>query len=313
VSANAERTWTVVELLRWMEGHFREQGLDSPRLDAECLLAHALGIERLELYLQFDKPVVEEERAGLRELVRRRVRDRVPVAQLTGRKEFWSLPLEVTGDVLVPRPETETLVEVALGFLPDREGEYEILDVGTGSGAVALALAHERKKVRVLATDLSEAALAVASANATRLGLADRVGFAAGSLLEPALGRRFDLVVSNPPYLAENESAGLAPELAHEPAMALYAGPDGVELLESLVAGVADVLATSGGFAVELAPDQAERVAGFCRAAGLEDVAITPDLAGRPRVVSARVKTENEEAPKNAHLDEASGAEKGGE
>jgi len=285
---SAERTWTVVELLRWMEGHFREQGLASPRLDAECLLAHALGLERLELYLQYDKPVVEAERAGLRELVRRRVRDRVPVAQLTGRKEFWSLPLAVTGDVLVPRPETETLVEIALGFLPDREGEYRILDVGTGSGAVALALAHERKKASVLATDVSEPALAVARGNAERLGLADRVAFAVGSLLEPARGRRFDLVVSNPPYLAQNESAGLAPELAHEPPEALFAGPEGSELLDALVAGCSDVLASSAGFALELSPWQAERVAARCCAAGLVDVAIAADLAGHARVVSAR-------------------------
>jgi len=285
---SSARTWTVVDLLRWIEGHFREQGLDTPRLDAECLLAHALGLERLELYLQYDKPVVEAERAGLRGLVRRRVRERVPVAQLTGRKEFWSLPLSVTPDVLVPRPETETLVEVALGLLPDREAEITILDVGTGSGAVALALAHERKKARVVATDVSPAALAVARANAERLGLGDRVCFEEGPGLAPALGRRFDLVVSNPPYLADGEEAGLAPELAHEPRGALFAGPRGTELLDTLVGGVADVLATSAGFAVELAPGQAEGVAAACRAAGLVDVVVTADLADRPRVVSAR-------------------------
>jgi release factor glutamine methyltransferase len=287
-----ERTWTVVELLRWMEGHFRERGLDSPRLDAECLLARALGVERIELYLQHDKPVVEAERARLRELVRRRAGDRIPVAQLTGRKEFWSLPLEVTGDVLVPRPETETLVEVALGLLPDREGEYHVLDVGTGSGAVALALAHERRKARVLATDRSAEALAVAERNAERLGLADRVRFEAGPGLEPALGQRFDLVVSNPPYLADGEAADLAPELAHEPPGALFAGPEGTELLESLVAGAPHVLATSAGIAVELAPQQADRVVAWCEAAGLADVTVTPDLAGRPRVVSARASAE---------------------
>jgi release factor glutamine methyltransferase len=284
----SERTWTVVELLRWIEGHFRENGLASPRLDAECLLAVALGLERIELYLQHDKPVMETERAALRGLVRRRVRERVPVALLTGRKEFWSLALDVTPDVLVPRPETETLVEVGLGFLPDREGEYRILDVGTGSGAVALALAHERKKAQVLATDCSEAALAVARGNAERLGLSDRVSFTAGHLLEPAVGRQFDLVVSNPPYLRSDEADGLAPELAHEPTQALFAGPMGTECLEPLVAGVHDLLATSAGFAVELAPEQADHVAGLCRAAGLAQTRIVPDLAGRPRVVAAR-------------------------
>ena len=287
MSAAAPDIWTVVALLRWMEGHFRARGLDSPRLDAECLLAHALGLSRLDLYLQHDKPVVESERAALRELVRRRARERVPVAQLTGRKEFWSLPLAVDGNVLVPRPETETLVETALTFLPDPEGEYRILDVGTGSGAIALALAHERRKARVLATDVSAAALEVARGNACRLGLADRVSFAAGSLLEPAAGQRFDLVVSNPPYLALGEAAGLPPELAHEPPEALFAGPDGLAVLAPLVAGVACVLATSAGFVVELAPDQAEGVAVACAAAGLRDVRVIRDLAGRPRVVAA--------------------------
>ena len=282
------RIWTVVDLLRWIEEHFRKNGIESPRLDAECLLAHALGTERIGLYLQHDKPIVESERAGIRELVRRRVRERVPVAQLTGRKEFWSLDLAVTADVLVPRPETETLVEVALGFLPDHEGEYRVLDIGTGSGAVALALAHERKRARVLASDLSEPALAVARANAERLGLADRVRFERGSLFEPAAGRRFDLVVSNPPYLAQNEAAGLAPELAHEPASALFAGSAGTEILETLVAGVGDVLAPSAGFAVELAPAQEAPVAAWCRAAGLLEVSVTRDLGGRARVVSAR-------------------------
>lgn len=284
----SQRSWTVVELLRWIEGHFKEHAIASPRLDAECLLAHALGVGRLDLYLRHDQPVMEPERATLRELVRRRIAERVPVALLTGRKEFWSLDLEVTADVLVPRPDTETLVEAALGFLPDREGEYRILDVGTGSGAVALALAHERKKARVLATDRSEAALEVARRNAERLGLSDRVGFAAGDLLDPAAGQQFDLIVSNPPYLRDDEAAGLAPELAHEPRGALFAGPAGTELLQPLVAGVRDLLATSAGFAVELAPDQAEPIAELCRAAGLGDVRIASDLAGRPRVVAAR-------------------------
>ncbi len=283
-----QKTWTVVDLLRWIESYFKENEIASPRLDAECLLAHALGLERLELYLQYDKPVHETERAALRELVKRRVNDRMPIALLTGRKEFWSLMLELTPDVLVPRPETETLVEVALEFLPDREAEYRILDVGTGSGAIALALAHERKKARVLATDVSAAALGVARANAERLGLSDRVTFAEGDRFEPAAGQRFDLIVSNPPYLRDAEAQEVAPELAQEPAQALYAGPEGTEVLEALVAESRDLLATSAGFAVELAPDQAERVADWARQAGLSEVRVVKDLAGQPRVVAGR-------------------------
>jgi release factor glutamine methyltransferase len=136
------RTWTLLELLRWTTEHFQRRGIETPRLDAECLLAHALGMDRLRLYLEFEKPVLAEERARFRELVRRRADERVPVALLTGRREFWSLLLRVTPDVLVPRPETETLVEVALGLLPDSESEARILDLGTGSGAIALALAR---------------------------------------------------------------------------------------------------------------------------------------------------------------------------
>jgi release factor glutamine methyltransferase len=280
--------WTVVDCLRWIQGHFAERGLASPRLDAECLLASALGVERIELYLQHDKPLTPDERAVLRELVRRRARDRVPVAHLVGRKEFWSLPLRVSADVLSPRPETETLVEAGLDLLPDREAEWRIWDVGTGSGAVALALARERPKARVLASDVSEAALALARGNAQALGLSDRVGFAAGSLFEPAPDGPFDLVVSNPPYLARGEAGRLEPELAHEPAAALFAGPEGTEVLRPLVAGVPRVLAPSAGFAVEVAPDQAEAVAALCGEAGLREVRIRPDLAGRSRVVTAR-------------------------
>lgn len=286
MSAGAE-VWTVGALLRWTTGHFGGRGIESARLDAECLLAEALGSDRLRLYLEFDKPVEADERARFRELVRRRADDRVPVAQLLGRKEFWSLGLRVTPDVLVPRPETETLVTLALDRLPEREAEYRVLDLGTGSGAIALALAHERPKARVLATDVSAAALAVARANAEALGLSERVRFAAGDLFEPAAGERFDLVVSNPPYVAQADAASLAPELGHEPALALFAGSDGLAVLRPLVDQAPGHLAPGGALAVEVAPDQASEVARACTEAGLEDVRVTRDLAGRPRVVSA--------------------------
>ncbi len=296
-AAAAPRTWTVLELLRWTTQHFVAQGIETPRLDAECLLAHALGSDRLRLYLDFDKPVETAERAAFRELVRRRAGERVPVSQLTGWREFWSLPLRVTRDVLTPRPETETLVSVALDRLAARSvasgasaAELHVLDVGTGSGAVALALARERVEARVLATDVSTAALALAGLNAATLGLAGRVRFAAGPLFAPAAGLRFDLVVSNPPYLAESEAGALPPELAHEPREALFAGADGAAVLRALVAGAPAALAPGGVLALEIAPDQAELVASLCREAGLEDVSVHPDLARRPRVVSARAR-----------------------
>ena len=282
------RTWTILELLRWTTQYFAERDIETPRLDAECLLASALGVDRMRLYLDFDKPASSDERAAFREWVRRRADERVPVAQLVGGKEFWSLPLLVTADVLSPRPDTETLVVAALERLPERDSDARILEIGTGSGAVALAIAHERPRARITATDVSPAALKVAERNARELGLEGRIEFAEGDLFGPAAGRWFELVISNPPYLAESERSQLAPELAHEPEVALFAGPDGLAVLRELVAGVTTFLAPGGGFAVELAPDQAPTVAHWLREAGLGDVVTHRDLAARPRVVSAR-------------------------
>ena len=278
--------WTVLSLLTWTTDHFAAKGIESARLDAECLLAHALGTERLQLYIDFDKPVSEAERARFRDLVKRRAGDRVPVAHLLGSKEFWSLAFEVGPDVLTPRPETETLVQVGLDRL--RPGPTAVLDVGTGTGCVGLAIASERADARITASDVSKAALAVAARNAEALGLAERVTFVCGSLFEPVADERFDLIVSNPPYVAETLRPSLAPELAHEPSEALFAGPDGLDTLRELVAGVPARLVPGGAFAVELSPEQAETTAGWCREAGLLEVTLHRDLAGRPRVVAAR-------------------------
>lgn len=283
-----KQTWTILDLLRWTTQHFQERGIETARLDAECLLAFALGVKRMQLYLDFDKPVAEDERAVLRELVRRRGRERVPVAQLVGRREFWSLSLRVGPGVLAPRPETETLVEAALELLPDRDAEARVLDVGTGSGAVALAIAHERPRALLAATDVSPAALEVARENAEELGMAQRIRLLPGSLFEPVAGERFDLVVSNPPYVAESLRASLPPELDHEPPLALFAGPDGLDVLRPLVREVSAVLVPGGGLALELSSEQALRVAGWCREAGLLDVTVRRDLAGRSRVVTAK-------------------------
>ena len=282
-----KRVWTVLDLLRWTTDHFASRGIDTPRLDAEVLLAYALECDRLRLYVEYEKPVEEPDRARFRALVQRRADERIPVALLTGTREFWSLSFEVTPDVLVPRPETETLVTAALERLPDAEAELRVLDVGTGSGAVALALATERPKARVLATDLSGAALAVAGRNAERLGLADRVAFAQGDLFEPLAGERFDLVISNPPYIGRGEADSLAPELRHEPESALYAGADGLEVLRRLVAEASDHLEAGGVLALEIDPRQAPALLQLCTDAGLRDVRVHRDLAGRERAVSA--------------------------
>jgi release factor glutamine methyltransferase len=288
-SRSSEKSWTILELLRWTTDHFTSAGIETPRLDAECLLAHALGMSRLELYVAFEKPATPDERARYRALVVRRASERVPVSLLVGQREFWSLQFKVTADVLTPRPDTETLVEAALARIPDAGGAFSVLDLGTGSGAIALALAKERPNVSITATDISPEALQIARLNADELHIAENVRFEEGSLFGPVSEERFDLIVSNPPYLARGASADLPPELVHEPELALFGGEDGFEVLRPLVTGVADRLVPGGSVLVEIDPGQAETVAGWFAEAGLSEVEILNDLSRRPRVVAGRL------------------------
>jgi release factor glutamine methyltransferase len=281
-----KRVWTVLELLRWTQGYFERQGIDSARLDAECLLAHALGLERLRLYVDFDQPVEPAERARFRELVKRRAVERVPVSHLLGSREFWSMPLRVTPDVLTPRPETETLVTAALDRFPNANASFTVLDLGTGSGAVALAVARERPESVLTATDSSQKALSIAQENAEALGMSGRIRFLLGDWLEPVNGEKFDLMLANPPYVADRERDRLPPELSHEPEQALFAGADGLDALRVLVEEGPRALRPGGAIALELAPPQANWVAKALEGSGLVDVATHRDLAGRPRVVS---------------------------
>ena len=285
----AEKRWTVLELLRWTTDHFASKGIDTARLDAEILLAHALGTTRMQLYVDFEKPVLPDERAAFRELVRQRAGERIPVSLLLGEKEFWSLSFRVTNEVLTPRPDTETIVQGALDRLPDADGAWRVADIGTGSGAIALAIASERPNSHVLATDISEPALKVAASNAELLQLKERVRFEQGSLFEALEGEEpFDLLVSNPPYLARSEAESLPPELAHEPEVALFGGEDGFEVLRPLVAGAREVLKPGGHLLVELDPKQAEAVAAQCGEAGFSETVALRDLAGSIRVIAAR-------------------------
>ncbi len=283
-----DRIWTVLDLLKWTTDHFAAKGLDTPRLDAELLLAHALGLRRLDLYLRYQEPVDPETRARYRELIGQRAGERIPVALLLGEKEFWSLSFTINADVLTPRPDTETLVEAALARLPDAEREYAILDMGTGSGAIALALANEKPRARITATDISPGALKIAAENAEALGLADSVRLLEGSLFEPVRGEFFDLIAANPPYLARDDAESLAPELAHEPDQALFGGADGYSVLRPLAEEAHGLLAPGGWLVVELDPSQAETVAGWLGESGLVGSEILKDLAGRARVVVAR-------------------------
>jgi release factor glutamine methyltransferase len=251
-------------------------GVDSPRLDAELLLAAVLGVDRGALVRDPARELAPGQGRAFAELVRRR-REREPVAYILGRKPFRRLELAVDQRVLIPRPETETLVEAALS-LPERA---RVVDVGTGSGAVALALKDERADLAVAATDSSEDALAVARANAVRLGL--EVAFARGDLLAGMAGP-WDAVVSNPPYVADGDYGALAPEIVrYEPAGALRAGPDGLDVLRRLVAA-----APAPFLAVEVGAGQAGTVSALMHEAGYGDVSTRRDLAGIERVVVGR-------------------------
>lgn len=258
---------------------------DSPRLDAELLLAHTLGCGRAQLFTRRAE-MLENAMAGrYLELLAAR-RRRQPVAQLTGRREFWSMDFAVTPEVLVPRPETELLVERALALLPPA-GAPCVLDLGTGSGAVAIAIASERPDCTVTATDLSAAALAVAQRNAAALGCAN-LHFAAGDWFHAVGDGCFDMIVSNPPYIADHEWAACDPELAFEPRAALAGGADGLAQLRSIVAAAPAHLTPGGWLVVEHGAGQAEAVCALFTQAGLRNVTTGSDLAGLPRVSEGR-------------------------
>ena len=264
--------------LRSATESLEQAGCESPRLDAELLLACALRTDRAGLRRLGGEPLCVDAALQAQALIDRRIK-REPVAQITGKRWFRNLELKVDSNVLSPRPETELLVEWALG-LP--QGAV-VADVGTGSGAIALALADERPDLTLIATDISVAALAVAQTNAERLGLS--VDFRLGNLLEP-ISETLDAVVSNPPYIAEGDMVGLAPEVAHyEPWIALTPGPDGLECLRNLAAQAGERGIES--IAMEIGHDQAHRTEEILKAIGWEQTELVKDLAGVDRVVVA--------------------------
>jgi release factor glutamine methyltransferase len=271
-----------MELVRWTADFFKQHGVPQARLDAELLLAHVLGVTRMDLYLAFDQPLGEADRARYRELVRRRAKERVPVAYLIERREFWSLPFRVTPDVLIPRPETETLVKLALDLKPARA-----LEIGVGSGCISAALALELPSVEIVACDVSAPALELARENLAALGVLERVTLVEARELG-AIEGGFDLVLSNPPYVASGELAGLAPELHHEPRVALDGGPDGLDVIRQLCAEAPALLLRPGAIAFEVGAGQAPAVAELLRATGAAEVESFGDLAGIARVVLGR-------------------------
>lgn len=279
---------TALALAQKAGAHLREKEFENGRLEAELLLAAVLGVKRLDLYLHPERPVTPPELESYRRLIRRRLQHE-PLQYITGEVAFRKLSLAVDARALIPRPETEVLVGEVLGWALSRE-HPSALDVGTGTGAIALSLAHEGAFGAIVATDVSADALDLARSNAVRAGVEERVEFRLGALYEPVAGMRFDVVVSNPPYIAEAEAASLDPEVRdHEPHAALFAG-DGMAVIAPLVRGAGSVLAPGGLLALEVGLGQAEAVTGAMRRAGLEDVRIVADLTGRPRVVLGRTR-----------------------
>jgi release factor glutamine methyltransferase len=288
-AASGAQSWTIGRLLDWTAGFLKEKGSESPRLDTEVLLAHALGCRRIELYTRYEEAAPEEARRRFRDLVRQRV-EGCPVAYLVGRKEFFSLDFEVGRDVLIPRPDTECVVNECLRLargLP----EPTVLDVGTGSGAIAVAVARQHKAARLTATDLSPAALAVAERNAARNGVAERIRFLLGDLFAPLPpGEPFDFILSNPPYIAHEEMESLPFGVRHyEPHLALDGGPGGFAVLDRLVDQARRSLKPGGFLILEIGSPQEEHARQRIGAYPEYQLGKTVrDGSGHPRVLVAR-------------------------
>ena len=279
--------------------------VSSPALNAELILMHALGRDKAWLYAHPEQELTDVEQNNFSSLLARRAGG-VPLQHLTGRQEFWGLEFEVTPDVLIPRPETEHVIEVALAALgiaegidsPRRREAFQIADVGTGSGCIAVALARELPAARIIATDISAAALKIARRNAERYQAAARIRFEECNLMDallhqsPVTGQQappLDLVVSNPPYIGRHEAASLQREVReHEPEVALYGGETGRELYAPLISQAVKLLKPGGGLVLELGHDSAEYVTQLLNSPAWTSALLTNDLAGIPRVASAR-------------------------
>ena len=273
-------TLPLLEVLRGAENYLAERGVENPRLNAEHLLAHALGLKRMELYLQFDRQLTESERAPLRETVKRRGA-REPLQHILGTAEFHGRTFACDKRALIPRPETEQLVEIALEIVKGKASP-QILDIGTGSGVIAITLALELTAAGVHAIDLSTDALALAAANAERHGLAERVRFHQADLLPPG-DSKFDLIVANLPYIPSDEIASLSPEVRHDPLAALDGGPDGLDLIRRLTDTAPERLTPGGALLLEIGAGQADAVNTLLADRKFRDISVRSDYQTIPR------------------------------
>lgn len=279
----SSETWTIRKVLTWTTQHFEKRQVDSPRLTAEVLLSHVLKTGRVRLYVDLDRPLSKDELATFRSLIERRMAGE-PTQYLTGVKEFYNRPFKVDARVLIPRPETELLVEAALRALP-KDAPSRALDVCTGSGCIAISLAAERPQASVLATDLSPEACALARENAEALGVGARVTVSQGDLFAPVPeDARFQLVVSNPPYIASWEIPGLSVEVRREPHLALDGGQDGLAVIRRVIEGARRYLLPGGLLAMEIGETQGTAVQELLQAAGYQNARVEKDLERRERL-----------------------------
>jgi release factor glutamine methyltransferase len=284
-SSTAPKSWTIGSLVKWATDDFRARGIENPRLDAELLVAHALKIDRMRVILDSARPLEGAELGLLRDLVKRR-RSYEPIAYLRGEREFYGLKFRVDKRVLVPRPDTETLVDAALARSTHVSMSMRQLDLCTGSGCVAIAMARQRPTAQVYASDISADALAVARENALRLG-AYNVAFVEADLFAAFAGKRFDVITANPPYIPTAELATLMPDVReHEPRLALDGGEDGLSLVRRIVEEAPSYLEEGGLLAMEIGAGEAPATVALFEARGFTDVRAHRDIARIERVIS---------------------------
>ncbi len=312
-----KQTWTILKLLNWVTAYFTDKGIDAPRLSAELLLSHVLSLKRIELYTQFDKPVDQEQLHVLHALVKRAGQDE-PVAYLTGKTEFYSIELDMTPDCMIPRPETELLVERAIEYLRARAAEGAgirdaleagrlcdsagtpaqfVCDLCTGSGCIAVAIAKNFPGARIIATDISDAALSVAAANVQKHGLNDRISLLHGDLFDPLVPQldtsKFDVIVCNPPYVSAPEYEALERNVKdYEPKVALFAGTDGLDVYRRVVEKADLFLKPGGALMLEIGYAQGPAVKELLEKAGAYgQIKIEKDIHNNDRILTAMTRS----------------------
>lgn len=284
--------WTIKKLLDWMSGHFAEKKIDSPRLTAELLLSYVLNMQRIELYMNFDKEVAKPNLDKLRDLVKRCL-NHEPVQYLTERTEFYSISLKVSPACLIPRPETELLVERAIEFLRTRSGPQYVCDLCTGSGCIAVAIAKNYPDAKIIATDICDNALKIAAENIAKYNLAEKIRILNGDLFEPIIAeldvKEFDLITCNPPYISHSEMEKLEPKVKnHEPHLALNGGPDGLDIYRRIADQAGTYLKKGGLLLLEIGYLQGSAVKKLLEETKIfGDIKVEKDLSNNDRIVRA--------------------------